>query len=151
MKRSDMFGELNFSNTYKEPSIFGGKKKSSSKTLGERDKGILHKLAKKRCENCGRKLDYKEMQAGHKLARARGHKASLKNSVCLCWSCNRDQGTDSWKVFRRKQNKPTTSATDHLKTKSKLKRKHARGPKQGNISLDYLVTTNPQPRTKGRF
>ena len=129
--KTNAFGMPDMSKLYKEPSIFESNKskKSGSKTLGERDKGILHKLAKKKCENCGIKLDYKQMQAGHKLARAKGHKASLKNSVCLCWSCNRDQGTDSWKTFRKKQNKPPTSATDHLKsTKRKLKTRRKPSP-----------------------
>ena len=43
------------------------------------------------------------MQAGHKTAHARGGKTTMKNAVCLCYKCNKLQGTDSWIVFLKKQ------------------------------------------------
>jgi len=86
---------------------------SAAKNLGERDKKILYRLAKKRCEACGKRIEYDEMQAGHKLARSKGHAATLQNSVCLCWRCNNLQGTDSWKTFMQKQGKEPISATDY--------------------------------------
>ena len=79
--------------------------RSSKRTLGERDKKILYRKANKRCENpaCNKEIEYDEMQAGHKIAWAKGGRATLKNTVCLCWSCNNKQGTDSWATFLKKQ------------------------------------------------
>lgn len=45
------------------------------------------------------------MQVGHKTAYSRGGRSTLKNSVALCYGCNKKQGTDSWDVFQRKQGK----------------------------------------------
>lgn len=77
----------------------------SKRTLGIRDKQILYRNAKGRCENpaCGKKIEYDEMQVGHKTAWSRGGRTSLKNSVCLCYRCNKLQGTDSWATFLKKQ------------------------------------------------
>src|SRR6266567_3034819 len=54
------------------------------RTLGIRDKQILYERSHHRCENpaCGK---------------------TLKNSVALCWRCNKLQGTDIWPVFLKKQ------------------------------------------------
>ena len=75
------------------------------RTLSIRDKQILYLRANKRCENpaCGKKLDFTEMQVGHKTtAWSRGGRTTLKNSVCLCYRCNKLQGTDSWATFLKK-------------------------------------------------
>jgi 5-methylcytosine-specific restriction endonuclease McrA len=75
------------------------------RTLGIRDKQILYRRANKRCENpaCGRKIEFDEMQVGHKTAWSKGGGTTLKNSVCLCYRCNKLQGTDSWATFLKKQ------------------------------------------------
>ena len=75
------------------------------RTLGIRDKQILYRRANKRCENptCGRRLEFDEMQVGHKTAWSRGGRTILSNSVCLCYRCNKLQGTDTWAIFLRKQ------------------------------------------------
>ncbi len=75
------------------------------RTLGIREKQILYRNAKGKCQNpaCGKQLDFTEMQVGHKIASSRGGRATLKNCVCLCWRCNKLQGTDSWKIFLKKQ------------------------------------------------
>lgn len=77
----------------------------AKRTLGIRDKQILYRNANKRCENpaCGKKIDFDEMQVGHKIPWSRGGRTTLKNSVCLCYRCNKLQGTDSWVTFLRKQ------------------------------------------------
>jgi hypothetical protein len=66
---------------------------------------ILYRNAKGRCENpaCKKKIEFDEMQVGHKTAWSKGGATSFKNSVCLCWRCNNLQGTDSWIVFLKKQ------------------------------------------------
>jgi 5-methylcytosine-specific restriction endonuclease McrA len=75
------------------------------RTLGIREKQILYRNAKGRCQNpaCRKKLDFTEMQVGHKTAASKGGRATLKNCVCLCWRCNKLQHTDSWKTFLKKQ------------------------------------------------
>lgn len=77
----------------------------SKRTLGIRDKQILYRRANKRCENpaCGKKIEFDEMQVGHKTAWSKGGRTTLKTSVCLCYRCNKLQGTDSWATFLEKQ------------------------------------------------
>jgi len=79
--------------------------RSSKRSLGIRDKKILYRNAKGKCENpaCKKKIDFDEMQVGHKTAWSKGGSTIFKNSVCLCWRCNNLQGTDSWIVFLKKQ------------------------------------------------
>jgi len=79
--------------------------RDSKRGLTQREKQFLYENAKGRCENpkCKRKITFFEMQVGHKRAWSRGGSTTLKNSVCLCYKCNHDQGTDSWEVFLRKQ------------------------------------------------
>lgn len=69
------------------------------------DRKILWREAKQRCQNpyCKKKIDYDEMQVGHKKAYSKRGSATLGNSVCLCWRCNNQQRTDSWEKFLKKQ------------------------------------------------
>jgi len=78
--------------------------KDSKRTLGIRDKQILCRKAKGICQNpgCNRKIEFDEMQTGHKKAWSKRGKTTLKNSVCLCYRCNKLQGTDSWATFLKK-------------------------------------------------
>lgn len=77
----------------------------SRRALSSRNKQILWLNANKRCQNpaCGKKLDFIDMQVGHKTAWSRGGKTTLRNSVCLCYTCNKLQGTDSWATFLKKR------------------------------------------------
>ena len=77
----------------------------SKRTLGIRDRQILYRNAKGKCQNpaCGKKIDFDEMQVGHKTAWSRGGRTTFANSVCLCYRCNKLQGTDSWATFLKKQ------------------------------------------------
>ena len=79
--------------------------RDTRRSLGIRDKQILYDGAKGRCENpaCRKKISFSEMVPGHKRAWSKGGKTTLSNSVCLCYACNKKQGTDSWAVFLRKQ------------------------------------------------
>ncbi len=83
------------------------------RTLGIRDKQILYdEIAKGKCQNCGAEIRFSDMQVGHKTAYSKGGSTTLKNSVALCYRCNKLQGTDSWDVFQRRQGK--TIASDKL-------------------------------------
>lgn len=77
----------------------------SKRTLGIRDRQILYRNAKGKCQNpaCGKKIDFDEMQIGHKTVWSRGGRTTFANSVCLCYRCNKLQGTDSWATFLKKQ------------------------------------------------
>ena len=79
--------------------------KPKKRTLSIRDKQILYRNANGRCQNpkCNKKIDFDEMQVGHKTAWSKGGSTTLRNSVCLCYRCNKLQGTDSWAVFMKKQ------------------------------------------------
>ena len=77
-----------------------------SKRLDAKDKQIIYLNAKKRCENCGKKIDFFDMAVGHKNeVYSVGGRTTLANSVCLCRGCNKLQGTDSWETFQKKQGK----------------------------------------------
>jgi ubiquitin C-terminal hydrolase len=84
------------------------------RTLGIRDKQILWERAGHKCQACGKELDFTEMQVGHKTAASKGGRATLRNCVCLCYKCNKLQGTDSWKVFLRKMGKQEDSRTKEI-------------------------------------
>ena len=79
--------------------------RDSKRTLGIRDKQIIYRNAKGRCQNpaCGKKIEFDEMQVGHKTAWSRGGSTTFRNSICLCYRCNKLQGTDSWATFLKKQ------------------------------------------------
>jgi hypothetical protein len=84
---------------------FLGDDRDERRALSTRDKQILYRNAKKRCQNpgCRKRIEYSDMQVGHKKAWSRGGRTTLKNCLCLCYTCNKLQGTDSWEVFLRKQ------------------------------------------------
>jgi hypothetical protein len=77
----------------------------SRRSLGLRDRQILYRNAKGRCQNpaCGKKIEFDEMQVGHKTAWSKGGSTSFSNCLCLCYACNKLQGTDRWAVFMKKQ------------------------------------------------
>ena len=110
------------------------KPKGGRRTLGIRDKQILYSRAKKRCENpyCKKSLEFSEMQVGHKTAASKGGAATLRNSVCLCYSCNKLQGTDSWATFIRKQGGGKTRTVTSGRKKRK-RRTIRRGKNSMNI------------------
>jgi len=93
--------------------------RDSKRTIGIRDKQILYRNVKGICQNpgCNKKIDFDEMQVGHKTAWSRGGNTTFKNSVCLCYRCNKLQGTDSWAVFLKKQGieDPKTKIQDSVK------------------------------------
>lgn len=110
--------------------LWGGEKdkRDKKRTLGIREKQILYENAGGRCQNpaCGKRIGFSEMQVGHKKAWSSGGRTTLKNSVCLCYRCNKLQGRDSWAVFLRKKGVKDPAA----QLKSKLE----------SLSLDQLKT-----------
>jgi hypothetical protein len=79
--------------------------RNTKRALSIRDRQILYRNAKGRCQNpaCNKKIEFDEMQVGHKTAWSKGGSTKLRNSVCLCYRCNKLQGTDNWAVFLKKQ------------------------------------------------
>ena len=125
-------------------SIFG-EERDSKRTLGVRDRQILYRNAGGRCENptCDKKIDYDEMEVGHKQAHSKGGKTSLPMSKCLCHRCNKLQGTDSWAVFLKKQKVGKTSTEPKPKTgvKSIAKAKPVKKTKPSKKSdIDKLIS-----------
>jgi hypothetical protein len=84
------------------------------RTLSSRDRQILWERAGQKCQACGEPITFIEMQVGHKTAYSKGGSTTLRNSVCLCYKCNKLQGTDSWSKFLKKIGK--TPASSESKT-----------------------------------
>lgn len=105
--------------------------------MGERDKQILYKRANGICECCEKKIDYSAMQSGHKKAAAKGGNATLGNSVCLCYECNKLQGTDSWATFMKKMGKSKTTSVTSTKRKISSKKKSTR--KKSSMKGDSII------------
>ena len=84
--------------------LVGGNDRDDRRTLGTNDREHLWRSANKRCQNpkCNRKLEFTQMQVGHKTAWSKGGRTTLANSVCLCYECNHLQGRDSWATFLKK-------------------------------------------------
>ena len=83
-----------------------GADRVSKGMLTAKDKQKLYLNAKKRCENCGKKIDFYEMEIGHKKqVYSLGERTALSDSLCLCRACNKKQGLDSWATFQKKQGK----------------------------------------------
>tara|TARA_Y100000310_G_scaffold120066_1_gene118796 strand:+ start:124 stop:660 length:537 start_codon:yes stop_codon:yes gene_type:complete len=129
----------------------------SKRTLGIRDKQILYRNAKGKCQNpaCGKKIEFDEMQTGHKKAWSRRGKTTLKNSVCLCYRCNKLQGTDSWAKFLKKQGIKDKNATvkesldglsiSKLKYIAKVKKIKVKG---SSVQDSFTVTFKSPSKTK---
>lgn len=96
--------------------------KQQNRSLKIRDKAILYHRAGKKCEGCERRIDYTEMEVGHKNPISKGGSTSLRNSVCLCAKCNRLQGTDTWSVFMKKMRKHNKHSIVAKKLKPKKKK-----------------------------
>jgi len=130
--------------------------KRTKRTFGIRDKQILYRNAKGRCQNpaCGKRIEFDEMQVGHKRAASRGGKATFKNCVCLCARCNRAQGTDSWIVFMKKQGimpessgtKKTLAGLSMQKLKFLAKKHHIK--LKGKVEQGFFQTRKIPPTKK---
>jgi hypothetical protein len=101
--------------------------KKKKRTLGIRDRQILYRRAKKKCEACDRRIEFDEMHAGHKNAASKGGSTTLRNSVCICARCNKLQGTDSWATFMKKMGKSKTTSVTSAKRKISKRKKQSEG------------------------
>jgi len=99
-----------------------GSPKKRKRTLGIRDRQILYRRAKGRCEACGKKIDYDEMQVGHIKAYSKGGATTLANSACLCYRCNKLQGTDSLETLKKKLAGTYGKRTKRTRKKKSTKR-----------------------------
>ncbi len=95
-----------------------------------------------RCQNptCGKEIQFDEMQVGHKTAWSRGGPSTLKNSVCLCYRCNKLQGTDSWAVFMKKQGVVVVDPKDKIRQSLKA----LTVPQLKSLAAKYNVKVAPQ-------
>jgi hypothetical protein len=128
-----------------------------SKRLNTRDKQIIYLNAKKRCENCGKKIDFTDMEIGHKSeAYSLGGRTTLANSLCLCRDCNKRQGTDSWATFQKKQGKEDSKSTmkKSLQTLSitqlKTLAQQHKVTVEGKLVYDFFETKRKAP-TKSQY
>jgi len=126
------------------------------RSLGIRDRQILWERSKHKCEACSKKIDYTEMLVGHKTAYSKGGNTTLRNSACLCYKCNKLQGTDSWSTFLKKLGKssPSNEAKAILKTLTvpqfkQLAKKHKISVRGKNIEGFFNDTIKPP--TKAQF
>lgn len=87
------------------------------RSLGIRDKQIVWERAEHKCESCAKEITFPEMQVGHKTAYSRGGSTTLKNSVSLCYACNKLQGTDSWTTFQKKLGRQVEGDTSNVREK----------------------------------
>jgi len=124
------------------------------RTFGIRDRQILYERAGRKCQGCGRKISFTEMQVGHKRAFSKGGSTSFRNSACLCYGCNKLQGTDSWKTFHRKLGRATAEpkSRDALESLGVaqlkyLAKKHGIKPK-GKLVDDWFDTYRKPPGKK---
>lgn len=73
------------------------------RTLTPKNKNELWLKAGKKCEACGNRIEIpNDGHAAHKTAYSRGGSTKLKNSVFLCPTCNKNQGTMKYEKFLEK-------------------------------------------------
>lgn len=122
-----------------ERSIIGSSSsKKKKRTLGIRDRQILHHRAKEKCEGCGKKIHFSEMQVGHKKAYSKGGATTLPNSACLCYKCNKLQGTGSLETLKKKL--AGTYGTRTANSKRKATKKKTSKKKRTSSLLDWAKT-----------
>ncbi len=119
-----------------QPLIFGEKIEKRRLSKKDRDHLYYH-IGKKKCQSCGKRIEERDMQEGHKKAYSKGGKTKLENAVCLCYTCNKAQGTDSWKTYNKKKGTPIVS----LKLESKKKSSKRKSKKLGESNWVNPVTS----------
>jgi len=105
-----------------------GPTKKPKRSLGKNDKDILYMRAKGKCEGCGKKIDQSEMQAGHGRAYSKGGATTLANSACLCYRCNKLQGTGTLATLKKKLAGTYGKRTKKTTTKKKSTKRKSSNP-----------------------
>ncbi len=75
--------------------------KSIFKSLTQKERKKLLERARHKCEACGKKLDFLDMHAGHKVSKSNGGGGSLRNRVCLCYTCNNNMGKQNYRQYMK--------------------------------------------------
>lgn len=101
--------------------------KPRKRSLSPQDRERLWIRSKRRCEACGKKISSSfECQAGHKKAFSKGGHTTKENLACICYNCNRIQGTRSWKFLLEHVNpkayKKLLNSQEKLKIQKKIDR-----------------------------
>lgn len=96
------------------------------------------------------------MQVGHKIAYSKGGSTTLRNSVCLCYKCNKLQGTDSWSMFLRKLGKPSSLNDVKSLLRSLIVPQLKKLAKKYNITVkgkkvEEFFTDTIKPPTKAQY
>ncbi len=117
-----------------KPLNIGKPARKRRRSLGIRERQILYERAKGRCEACGKKISFSEMQVGHKRAYSKGGATTLANSVCLCYKCNKLQGTDSFETLKKK----LAGTYRKRSKKSKSRKTRKKTPKLFDIRLSKI-------------
>jgi 5-methylcytosine-specific restriction endonuclease McrA len=113
---------------------FGLEPKNRKRTLGIRDRQILYRRANGKCEACGKKIEFDEMQVGHIKAYSKGGATTLANSACLCYRCNKLQGTDSLETLKKK-----LSGTYGKKSKKEPKKEKKTSKRRANNPFEIKL------------
>jgi 5-methylcytosine-specific restriction endonuclease McrA len=75
--------------------------RSSSKNLTQKERKKLFERGRHNCEACGKKIEFLDMHAGHKISKANGGGGSLRNRVCLCYTCNNNMGKQNYRQYMK--------------------------------------------------
>lgn len=130
------------------------------RSLGAREKHMLYIKAKRRCEGCGKKLEFEsDMQVGHRTAWSKGGRTTWKNCAALCYRCNRLQSTESLDKFRKKMGYDKKEATLQASSEAKLDdlsitqlkslaKKHGISVKGKRVAGDIFSSAYNKPATK---
>jgi len=109
--------------------VLGSHTKNKKRSLGKNDKDIVYMRAK-RCEGCEKKIDQSEMQVGHKIAYSKNGATTLANSACLCYRCNKLQGTGSLETLKKK-----LAGTYGKRTKKTTKKKYTKQKSSNSLKI----------------
>ncbi|MBI4116349.1 HNH endonuclease [Candidatus Pacearchaeota archaeon] len=104
--------------------IYGYQNKKRKRALGRRDRDILYLRAKGKCEGCGKKLLQPEMQMGHNKAYSKNGATTLANSICLCYTCNKNQGTGTIETLKKKLAGTYGKRTKKISQKKKVSKNY---------------------------
>jgi hypothetical protein len=88
------------------------------RTLTGNERQMLWTRNGGKCQGCEKEITYLDMQVGHRTAYSKGGTITLKNALCLCYTCNKMQRTLTWAQFQKKLGKedPTEKTKKGLRS-----------------------------------